>query len=220
MSSDTQIVVQGSPEWLKQRLGDFTSSEIKQLLVSPQKGAKIAVGAMTYILEKVAERYIQKPINQFTSRATEHGSDTENLAFRTTIKRLGIDFRTCGYIKHQKIKRLGGSPDGYNGGEYVLEIKCPLNPVNHLKNLTIKTAEDFKKMHPDYYYQVMLNTFLCGAKYAVFVSFCPEFPKHTNKGFFSITMELDMEAIREIENRVHLAEEWIAENFPDLSKIN
>ena len=59
---------QGSAEWIQERLGRFTASEIHKLIPSGKGGNKFSETGKTYILEKLVELETGFPHPRFTDR--------------------------------------------------------------------------------------------------------------------------------------------------------
>ena len=56
-----------------------------------------------------------------------------------------------------------------------MEIKCPYNSSNHLRNLLLEDAEDLLDLHPDYYWQIISYLWLTNLKKAKFCSYDPRY---------------------------------------------
>lgn len=193
---------QGTKEWLDQRKGKLTSSDVATAL-----GANPYKAPVQLLLEKCgAGRTFEG--NEFT----EHGHKYEDEAVDKYTKLMRKDNHTFGMISFSdldEIRRLngsdkyidpkysflGGSPDGISHDTIItkksklsqLEIKCPLKRK-------IKHGQ-----MPDYYYpQIQMNMFILDLKVTDFVEYIPEFD--------SRNMELNIV-------RVYRNEEWFDTNF-------
>lgn len=165
-----QIIEPYSPEWYEQRLGKFTSSEFWKLLGIP-KGTKVwTETAETYIMEKVAELVTQQPKREIQNDALRWGHQYEPEALELLQQELGLKY------EGSQLLALGdsfvGTPDEvYETG--IVEVKCPFNTANHIHNLLIRSADDLRKAHFDYYIQVQCNMILTQKHEALFVSYDP-----------------------------------------------
>jgi len=166
---DKNIVEQRSQEWFEIRKGKITSSEIHKIM-----GGKtvndLTDTAKTYLLEKVSELYggfaqlAQGP-------ALEWGTELEPLAIGKYTERTNLQVNKASFIPVGDY--FGGSPDGLVPPDGIIEVKCPYNSANHFKHGLIKTAEDFKKIASNYYYQCLSNMICAEAQWCDFISFDP-----------------------------------------------
>ena len=166
---EKNIVEQRSQEWFQMRKGRITSSEIHKIM-----GGKsindLTDTAKTYLLEKVSELYggfaqlAQGP-------ALEWGTELEPLAIEKYTERTNLQVNKASFIPVGDY--FGGSPDGLVPPDGIIEVKCPYNSANHFKHVLIKTAEDFKKIASNYYYQCLSNMICAEAQWCDFISFDP-----------------------------------------------
>lgn len=164
-------IFQGSDEWLAQRRGKFTASEIHKLM--GQRG--FGDTGMTYILEKVTEE-LGGTIPPVYSKAMEHGTLTEPFAKRHYELAFDCTILDQPFFIADWCDQAGASPDGIiEGKEEGIEVKCPLNPVNHIQYLTLTTPEEFKSEKKEYYWQVMFSMAVTGIKLWNFVSYHEDF---------------------------------------------
>ena len=172
--------LQRTDTWRAERLGKFTSSEIYRLMTEPQKkedkeNGELSPGAKTYVLEKIVEE-IGGFIPEGESNATIYGKEHENQAKYWYSFKTGYELVETGFIL--KYDGYGGSPDAIVldrdlGVTGALEVKCPYNSVNHLKHCLISCFEEFKKSHPDYYWQCLSHIETTNSVFCDFVSFDP-----------------------------------------------
>ena len=163
-------------QWLNDRLGYFTASQIHRLLVTERGGTGFGQTAMTYILEVVAEMLTGEGKPQVSSRSIEWGNDHEAEAMEAYIERTGRNVMYFG--KNNPVffpingVRAGGSPDGLIENKRVVELKCPYDTGNHIE-YSIMSLDEFKKGHRDYYAQVQLNMIATNVMLADFCSYDP-----------------------------------------------
>lgn len=166
----------GSEEWHKFRAGRFTASECAALM--GEKGGVTTATAQTYILEKVAEVLTGGWRADVSTAATRWGEEMEpeaalyyEMAVKETIEKPDPQ---CPEWSDD----VSGSPDGLvysDTGVYGIEIKCPYNPVNHVRHMQLKTEADLKKLNKEYYWQVLCYMLIFGLDRYEFVSFDPRF---------------------------------------------
>ena len=169
------MIDQRSPEWFALRKGKFTASEIHKLM-----GVKgIGKTGETYVMEKVAE-VLGATMPPVTTYAMERGTELEPYAKQHYSKAFNASVSPSEFIIAPWCDQAGASPDGivtdWNKPEEskLIEIKCPLNPVNHLQNFMIRSADDLKSLRPEYYWQVQMQMEVCGFTLCDFVSYYPE----------------------------------------------
>ena len=168
-------VKQGTPEWLDARLGLVTASEL-DALISPTWKIRTGEGPRTYLYRKLAECWMECPLQSFGSFATDQGNALEPEArpwFELTndcevsTKEgfiVGDDGRSgCspdGIIWDPERKRL---PEG-------LEIKAPqeVNAVRYAIEGVLPA---------DYELQVHGSMFVTGFSRWHFVSYSRKLPK-------------------------------------------
>jgi hypothetical protein len=165
-----------SPEWWHERWGTFTGSEIWKLLTEPrtkkaQEAGELSETAQTYIIEKVWEALAGQAKQGFDSWATEYGNENEPIAKANYTRRTGNIVTESRLVYNPGLLGFTGSPDGLVGEDGLIEIKCPANGGNHLKNCFITSDEVLKSEHKEYYWQMMAYMYLTGRKWCDFVSF-------------------------------------------------
>lgn len=211
---------QRSFEWFTARLGHFTGSEAGKLMVSSKKDKnEFGEGAISYILKKTAERDLideifneeevfneYQYVNTASSKAMQFGTDNEPIARKLIIKELGDTFEEVGSIPHPSIEWFSSSPDGLTKDKSIaLEIKCPSIDTLIRYRYFVNDGPSLKKENSIYYWQCMSHMAVTGAKTCVFVLFNP-FLKHPLHYF---NVERDEDAIKELEERVTKANEYI-----------
>jgi exodeoxyribonuclease (lambda-induced) len=132
-------------------------------------------GAETFILEKAAEFIFSDKDSIFVNDAMMWGIENEEEAKKQYLKKTGFMGLDVGFIEAGN--NTGSSPDllvsvaSENIG--LAEFKCP-NQLNHLKNvINIKTSEDLKKHHLNYWFQCQHQIYCSGRTWCDFVSFHP-----------------------------------------------
>jgi putative phage-type endonuclease len=113
-------IEQGSPEWLKLRLGKVTGTRLKKLM---------AANNLDLVDCLISEMITEQSKEEKTSAAMQRGTEMEPLA-----RKAYEDFAECkveeiGFIQSDKYDWFGMSPDGLikENGKYLkcIEIKCP-----------------------------------------------------------------------------------------------
>jgi hypothetical protein len=175
------------------RIGKFTGSEIYKLMGAEGLG-KIG---KTYIYEKAAEFLTGEPCTpEFSSAATTWGNEKEPEAKAHLIAATRCEIIEPGTISNEMIC---GTPDGIIENA-ILEIKCPYNSSNHLRNLLLEDAEGLLDLHPEYYWQIVSYLWLMDLKKAKFCSYDPRF-KEAQK-MLILHFELNPAHLKLLQNRV------------------
>lgn len=167
----------GNNDWLQQRLGRFTSSEIHKLFVSSKKKGEIfGTGANTYIRKKVAELLTLEVKEEVDFKQGEWGKANEYDGVRTFEEATGKKgtYYGCANPTFFEFGEYGGcSPDWEIEGEEGADIKCPYNTDEHILNLRIQSADEFKKLRWEYYCQGQMSMLIRKWKVFHFVSYDP-----------------------------------------------
>ena len=171
METQTEVIKQGTWEWLEQRRGKFTASAVHHLMGKRGMGKT----GETYVMEKVTEE-LGVPIPEVSSYAMQHGTEWEPMARQYYEIAFKCEVEQVGFIIASWCPDAGCSPDGFvRDTNKMIEIKCPYNPVVHTKHLLIKSAADLLELHPEYYWQIQMGMAVTGKSACDFVSFHPEF---------------------------------------------
>lgn len=121
--------VQGTPEWLKARLGVITASNFSKFITP---GGKMSSQAEGEICKLIAERITGEPAEVFQTPWMARGTELEPEARRMFELYSQENVEQVGLILMDDCD-IGCSPDGLMDG-MGLEIKCPA-PGTHIKYL-------------------------------------------------------------------------------------
>jgi len=131
-------VAQGSPEWVKLRIGLPTASCFDRILTP--KTRKLSASADKYALELCTEWLFGRPVHDVATAFMERGSELEAQAratysfdYTSEVDEVGGKIEQIGFITDDTA-RYGCSPDALVGPYGLLEIKC-LSAVNHVAAL-------------------------------------------------------------------------------------
>lgn len=228
--------IQGTVEWLLERKGKWTSSNLDCLMVKGKDASTLGAGAISLCYEKLAERLsteVREVSSQFMDWGNEHEDDARELFQKVTglvVEEVGFIPYPCqlnGLVSPDDVnlsKISGGSPDGVInsvGSTYdcvgkrvctvekaVIEIKCPHDPANHLYTLIHKDIP--KKNKTKYMIQMQWNMYCTGAQKAYFISYDPRMEKDEHKLVY-FEVERDEEMIGKIKERILVAEKYLRE---------
>jgi len=159
---------QGSAEWIQERLGRFTASEIHKLIPSGKGGNVFSETGKTYILEKLVELETGFPASDIYGPALDWGTEHEPMAREWYTKLTGNVVQEAYFEPYGT--HAGGSPDGLVGELGIIEIKCPFKTVNHFKYRMARKADD---LPAEYFWQIQMNLLCTGRSWCDFVSFDP-----------------------------------------------
>lgn len=175
-------VFETKEDWAKFRKGLFTASEVHRLLAEPKlkvdkESGNLSEGAKTYVRERVAVLLAPEEPQYYNSNM-ERGNEVEPQAVMAYASKIGklvndddfIYTSIGGFVFFSDDEHdAGGTPDIIIGST-ICEIKCPLSKT-HLEYLMISNAEELKAAVPQYYTQMQMNMWLCGATEGVFISY-------------------------------------------------
>ena len=164
----SEEIVQGTPEWMAQRLGKATASRISDIVAKTKSG--YSTSRANYMAQLVVERMTNQVAESYTNSAMEWGTTNEPFARAAYEAKTGILVDEVGAIDHPTIAMSAASPDGLVGGDGCLEIKCP-NTATHID--TVLGGEIAKK----YYDQMQWQMACTGRSWCDFVRYDPRMPE-------------------------------------------
>jgi hypothetical protein len=122
------MLLPGSPQWVKERIGKLTASRMADVLsVSKAKGKEGTPlkSRIDYAMELVAERMTDSAMNHFVSDDMKWGLEWEAAAIEEYEAVTGRIVEVAGWHSHPHIENFGGTPDGLVGREGTIQVKCP-----------------------------------------------------------------------------------------------
>lgn len=162
------VLVQGSDEWLRIRLGKVTASRLADVLARTKSGP--AASRDNYKAELVTEILTGKPAERYSNAAMQHGTETEPFARAAYASRVFDEVTEIGFVQHPTILRAGASPDGLVGSDGLVEIKCP-NTNTHIQTLLAEGVPE------KYNAQIQWQLACTGRWWCDFVSFDNRLPE-------------------------------------------
>jgi hypothetical protein len=163
-------------KWFLARWDKFTGSRIPDLMRSGRgKDEKWGLTAMGIIYEIAAYHQMSEEGREIYAveqmykdfRQTRWGNTYEPEARQKYAEKMGVEVYETGFTVHPTIPYFGGSFDGRTS-EGIIEIKCPYDPIKHMKNRTMIIDASF-----DYYGQIQANIEVAGVGWCDFVSYDP-----------------------------------------------
>ena len=157
-------IKQGTPEWLAEKLGKPSASNIDKIITNDGKLSKQREG---YLYELAGEVITGRQENSFKSAAMEQGTERENESRNFFEFISGATIKQVGVIYKDERKLFLCSPDG------ILEDKKEgLELKNPLAKTQIKYLLD-GKLPSEYYGQIQMSLYVTGYDYWNFVSYVP-----------------------------------------------
>ena len=166
MLSDENLE-QGSEAWRLARCGSLGASSIHRALARTRSGW--GAERANVMAEMVVERLTGRPRQGFVSAAMQWGTDMEPEARNVYSMSAGVLIEQVGIIRHPSIAGTHASPDGYVGGDGLVEIKCPESAQHLATLLGEKPAER-------YLLQCLWQMECTGRQWCDLVSYDPRFP--------------------------------------------
>ena len=193
--------LQRTEEWFAQRLGKFTASRFGDLMTSGRSKADIfGQTAISYMMEVAAEKLTGQRVQIFGA-ALDHGNEYESVAKAEYEQRTGCEVEELGFCEISDYS--GGSPDGkVKGTDKLIEIKCPFNTANHLKNVI---SQDIDKK---YLWQMQGCMLATGATSCDFISFDPRIENEAFR-MVIINVPADVEMQQQLVERLALAKDYL-----------
>jgi len=171
------------------RVGNFTSSGIVALVSMNRKGDGPGEPFYTYIEECLMEQYVGRTLDSDSdTRATSWGKLVEK---RVLEELLGVEYIPCSRetLTHRDFKFWRGTPDvSKDNYETIGDAKCPTSiksfcqlvgpaydkQLNIIHNpLTIGAVRHNHKEGDKWYWQLVSNACITGAKYGELIIYCP-----------------------------------------------
>lgn len=163
-------VQQGTPEWLRARVGFATASEFSSVLAKG-RGGEPSKMRRNYMVQLVTERLTGVPVETYFNRHMEWGQKWEPVARGELEAELGVIATQVGFVTHDEVPWAGASPDSLIEQDCGAEIKCPSVSTNHV-------AVFSHGMPPEHFAQVQGNMWVTGRPTWWFASFDPRMPKN------------------------------------------
>lgn len=152
-----------------------------------------AAARRDYRMDLVIERLTGQPVEDtFISRDMQRGMDLEPFARAAYEAELGRIVEKVGFVQRQDVP-AGCSPDGFVGGDGMVEIKCPKS-ATHVKYLKAGAVPS------DYSGQVLHNLWTTGRAWCDFVSFDDRMP--IGLQYVRVRVERDEKAIADYEAKL------------------
>lgn len=177
--------------------GHITPSRFKAVMTRGRsKSSEWGQTALSYA-DELAMNIVGIQIPEITAASLEHGKDLEPFAIQAyEMEHFAQVTPVESPIHHPKYDYICGTMDGLVSEDGTIEIKCPINPLNHWKNILY--AEQYEK---DYKWQIQGYLWITGRQWTDFCSF------HTDeawgdKKLFTHRIERNHHDIQQLEERL------------------
>jgi hypothetical protein len=194
--------------------GYVTPSRFKDVLTGGKKGETFGLTAHKYAKE-VSLGLIGVEMPEITAKALEHGKEYEPVAVQAYEAEFFVETTAVDepiFHADPRFYFVCGLPDRLIGAEGLLEIKCPINPINHRDNIV-----EAKQYYSDYKAQIQGYLWITGRSWFDFVSFNPSFPPHLR--LCRHRFQRDNKFIAELEASLLLFWDLVQEKLNELPKV-
>lgn len=183
---------QRSEAWYAARRGKVTASRIADLMARTKTG--YSASRTNYLAELLCERLTGATADSYESSAMIWGREKEPDAKAAYCFMTDAIVEDVAFVDHPSITMAGASPDGFIGGDGLIEIKCP-NSATHIDTLLSQVIDG------KYLLQMQFQMAVTGRQWCDFVSFDPRLPPEMQ--LWTKRIYRQPEKIEEIEKEVH-----------------
>ena len=160
-------MIQGSPEWLQARCGKITGSRFKAVMSLHKRTGRPNQPRRDLVQTLRMELMTGSPEHVAPNEYMAHGTAMEPLARKAYEFATGHAVHGMTFHVHPDLPYIAYSDDGLVGDDGLIEIKSPFLVDRHQRTV------DSQKCPDDYYAQVQGGLWVCGRKWAHFVSYFP-----------------------------------------------
>jgi len=156
-------IIQGTPEWHAIRKGKLTASHAQEI-------GNCGKGLDTYIMEVLAGEYSSGEVEFYKNKDMDRGTELEPSARAIYELENNVVIEQVGFVEHSDL--IGCSPDGLEGEDTGIEVKCH-NDVVHFK-MILNGADEIESK---YLWQIQMNLLITGRKLWRYLAYNPNFEK-------------------------------------------
>lgn len=218
---------QGTLDWKRQRLGNFTGSQVGRLMKSGRgKDEYFGKDALSYIEEVGGERAFNpafvinnEELEKYfdlvnaESRTTRWGKEQEPKARKLYEHITGNIVTLCGAMWIDSLRCFADSPDGVViEKDGCIEIKCQMPKTSFHYQMCVTDAASLKAENAQYYWQCVAHMLVTGASWCDFIVYCPmQFNKLLGiKPMHVVRLERNEDEMAQLIERITMAEELMA----------
>ena len=159
-------LIQGSPEWFKEKLGKPSASRFSEIVTTSGEASKSREG---YMYELAAEQISGAAVEGYKNACMQEGNDRESESRALYEMIHGVTVQQVGVVFRDEWRLVLCSPDGIVDGCYGLEMKNVL-PKTQVKYLLAG------RLPTDYFQQVQGSMYITGFDRWDFMSYSPGLP--------------------------------------------
>ena len=193
MGFDLSLEEQGSPNWLRARLGCITASRASDLIARDRSGKGPGKSRKTYLRQLVAEVATGQQKEQGSFKQTEHGHEHEATAREMFAFHVGLPVQQVPFIYGDISMRYGCSPDGIADENSGVEIKAPYDTAVYLDFLLDG------EIKPEYIDQIQFSMHCANLPYWHMAMHDPRMRKQS---FHAVTLERDEEKMATFKDAI------------------
>ena len=157
-------VLQNSDEWFELRVGKVTTSNFGKFMANYGKAFGEPAKKYAFRLAKEQVTGVKTDEESYSNKFMELGHEWEPVANSEYQDKTFNQVTNGGFCQHEKLKNVGGSPDGLVGSNGGIEIK---SVIDWTQRNTIKR----NSFDPAYKWQILGNIWLCDLEWLDFVSY-------------------------------------------------
>lgn len=156
-------IMQGTDAWRNLRTGKLTASHAQEI-------GNCGKGLDTYIMEVLAGEYSSGEVEFYKNKDMDRGTELEPSARAIYELENNVTLEQVGFIEYNDL--IGCSPDGLEGEDVGVEIKCHAD-VGHFK-MILNGADE---IDTKYMWQIQMNLLITGRKLWKYIAYNPNFQK-------------------------------------------
>lgn len=158
---------------IDERLGQFTSSRIGDLMTNGRAAGSVGKPFDTYVQEKKWELMAGRSLQSEVKNAPP--LNWGNLCESIAHSRLGLEYQLVSKTRYKhEFLPWSGMPDGLVNDKIVTDIKCPWTLGSFMKQREITNVDQMKKISPGYYWQLISNAILTKIYTCELILFMPK----------------------------------------------
>jgi predicted phage-related endonuclease len=197
---------QGSPIWLRERVGCLTASRMVDAMAINKSG-KPSEARKKLLIEIVAERMADAAVERVVTTAMTWGIEHEAEAVGAYEAATGELTEETGFWLHRQIEHFGASPDRLLGNDGLIEVKCPS---------TVRFVEWCAAgvVPPEHQPQMLAQLAVTGRRFVDFVAYDPRVKRRSP--LFVRRFEPSADEVQHCEN---VAREFLREADELFTKV-
>ena len=169
------VVPYGTPEWVRERIGCLTASNMAKVVSTLKNGGETAERRKLR-MQILAERMADCATDHYVTPEMQWGIDNEPQAIAAYVELSGATLLKGGFVRHPTIQFFGATPDAFVYPDGLLECKCPRTETHLGYMLAGVVPEDYRP-------QMLAQLACTGRRWCDFISFDPRIQKKDKQAF-------------------------------------